>query len=644
MERFRSLKIFLRRSRRICIVAALVAVFSLPSLCAAQQPNGGPDELIAPPEPQNQNQAPDQSQDQNQDQNPNQIAPASVPSLATRVTVRGQVRNALTGEPLLRALVRIEGDASTGALTDGQGRFEISGLPVGPQIFEVRKPSFYDRASTAMGIDQNNAAGSARNVLVAAEMPELFFYLTPASSIHGQIVLSTGDPAQGIDVVLLRRTIADGRPFWQTTSGARINSEGRYRFTGLTAGEYAIYTEPAMESNAATSLVEPGSGGAVARSGYASVFYPDARDLAAAARIQLAGGEQGQANFTLTLEPFQAVTAVAALPRGSSAAVEATANLTAAVLDAEGHRLPYAAQYDSATKTIQTALPDGSYSLLVSSQPQLTNSFHRGKVEGANFALSGLDRFSIAGNPVANLRIPLSAQPANQVQLTVIRSAIPSTGQNEPATPAASSQAGQVGQVGQAWRGSIEVMATETGEWVGGGNTPFYAQQMQPGSNPAAHLPPGSYWLRAFTGSSGFCERSFTAAGANLAREPLVVSLTGSAPPLELTLRDDCAQLTLSLPPTLMAIAPGEEPYYTVYVVPGFDSTSGVEPQTLRSSSGGVITLDNLTPGSYRVYTFAAPVSLEYRNPAVLAALPSQTVTLSAGDPSNLVLEVPERQ
>jgi hypothetical protein len=187
-------------------------------------------------------------------------------------------------------------------------------------------------------------------------------------------------------------------------------------------------------------------------------------------------------------------------------------------------------------------------------------------------------------------------------------------------------------------------MATETGEWVGGGITPFYAQQMQPGSNPAAHLPPGSYWLRAFTGSSGFCEQSFTAAGANLAREPLVVSLTGSAPPLELTLRDDCAQLTLSLPPTLTAIAAGEEPYYTVYVVPGFDSTSGVEPQTLRPSSGGAVTLDNLTPGSYRVYTFTAPVSLEYRNPAVLAALPSQTVTLSAGDPSNLVLEVPERQ
>src|ERR1035441_7201633 len=96
MDRFRSLKILLRRARRICIVAALVAAFSLPSLCAAQQPNGELDEPTAPPAPQSQNQAPDQNQDQNQDQNPNQIVSASVPSLATRVTVRGQVRNALT--------------------------------------------------------------------------------------------------------------------------------------------------------------------------------------------------------------------------------------------------------------------------------------------------------------------------------------------------------------------------------------------------------------------------------------------------------------------------------------------------------------------------------------------------------------------
>ena len=64
---------------------------------------------------------------------------------------------------------------------------------------------------------------------------------------------------------------------------------------------------------------------------------------------------------------------------------------------------------------------------------------------------------------------------------------------------------------------------------------------------------------------------------------------------------------------------------------------------TLRPSTGGTLTLESLTPGSYHVFTFDAPVRLEYRNPAVLAAMPNpgQQVTLSPSATSNLVLEVP---
>jgi hypothetical protein len=112
---------------------------------------------------------------------------------------------------------------------------------------------------------------------------------------------------------------------------------------------------------------------------------------------------------------------------------------------------------------------------------------------------------------------------------------------------------------------------------------------------------------------------------------------------LTLTLRDDCASLKVSLPPDADVSAAGDEPYYTIYVVPDFDSTTDITPVVLRPSSGGSITLDGLTPGSYHVYAFASPVDLEYRNPEALAALPhpGQTVTLSPGAPSSLVVEVP---
>jgi hypothetical protein len=171
-----------------------------------------------------------------------------------------------------------------------------------------------------------------------------------------------------------------------------------------------------------------------------------------------------------------------------------------------------------------------------------------------------------------------------------------------------------------------------------------YANGSEPGPMETNYLLPGPYWVHTHIDQKGLCEESFTAGGTNLAREPVILGLSGSIAPMTLTLRDDCANLTLSLPQALMAQAPGDEHFYTVYVVPDFDSTVDVEPSTLRPSSGGTVTLENLAPGGYRIYTFAATARLEYHNPAVLAALPNpgQAVSLSPGTTTNLVLEAPE--
>jgi hypothetical protein len=52
-------------------------------------------------------------------QQSDQPNPATEPM---RITVQGIVHNAVTGDPLPSALVEIEGDANTGALTDGNSR------------------------------------------------------------------------------------------------------------------------------------------------------------------------------------------------------------------------------------------------------------------------------------------------------------------------------------------------------------------------------------------------------------------------------------------------------------------------------------------------------------------------------------------
>jgi hypothetical protein len=157
-----------------------------------------------------------------------------------------------------------------------------------------------------------------------------------------------------------------------------------------------------------------------------------------------------------------------------------------------------------------------------------------------------------------------------------------------------------------------------------------------------AYNKPGSYWLHTHIQQKGLCENSFTAGGASLVREPVVIGLGGPAAPMEVTLRDDCAQLQLSLPESQSSITAGEEPYYSVYVVPDFDSTVDIEPLVLRPSTGGTLTINDLSPGTYHVYTFAGFVQFAYRNHEELP-ISGQAITLAPGTTANLVVETPSQ-
>ena len=550
---------------------------------------------------------------------------ASPGSLAT---VHGEVLNQATGQPLPHALVRVDGDAGTGALTDGDGRFEIPGVPLGPQEFEVIKPGFLDAEMKAVftGVWQSSQ-GYAHNVIVAAGMPDVNFAMTPLNAIHGQVQLSSGDPAVGIQVTLLKRVVQDGRASWQIATTTRANSEGAYRFGELADGRYALLTQPAMESDAATDLAASGSAAQMTRGGYASQFYPDVRNLADASKIDLADGQQAEADLELALEPFHAVAATVTFPEGRQIAENAPSGVffNAQVLDGQGRSLPYTAQYDADTHTVQSFLPDGAYSLLVTA---MSRFFANGQGQADSNGifpspLAGEVDFSIAGSSPSNLRIPLAAPRGNAVQVSILRNA---------------------GQPMQTGNGKVFVFLSPTGSWNSAGMNSMFANGNPASPLPTAYVPPGAYWARTTISGLPLCEDSFTAGGANLAREPLVVGLSGSTAPLSLTLRDDCASLTLALPGSLTLPAAGIEKFYTVYAVPDFDSTHDVVPQTLRASTGGTVTIDHLTPGNYHVYTFDKPVLLEYHNRAALTSLsqPGQPVTLSPGSAESLVLEVPE--
>jgi hypothetical protein len=577
--------------------------------------------LLPPPPARAQEAEPDPASGQIQVVLPDeaaaeQQAPAALDR--TPATVHGIVRNGATGEPVARALVRIEGDAQAGALTDSQGRFEIPGIPVGPQAVSVEKPGFRDRPAGASIAAEGDAVGPAHNVMVAVSMPDLEFTLDPTSVIHGQVELSTGEPGDQIELSLLRRVVSDGRGIWQIAGVTKTRSDGSFRFAGLPDGVYAIYTEPSIEGDLDTTpgWVDPGR-----HWGYASIFYPDARNPSGAAEIALKNGQETEVTLTLAREAFQTVTAAFDLP-GTQ-----VATLSASIMDSAEHQLPYRAQFNSAGNTVQAVLPDGSYSMLISTTSQFSNlriSSSEGTFSMATVA--GTVEFTVAGHAPSGLRVKLGVPQPSPVSLNVERSG-------------AAAQAADSTQHGQ-----ILVTVSPADGWVGNGIVSAYARGSPPGPLQAEYTPPGSYWANLRMAQKGFCEASLSAGGANLAREPVTTGLAGPPAPMQLTLRDDCARLTLALPKNMAGIAAGEETAYTVWAVPDFDFASYLEPVTLRASTGGTATLEDLTPGNYHVYTFAGPMTLEYHNREALAALPTpgQAVTLSPGATANFVLEVPK--
>ena len=546
------------------------------------------------------------------------------------------MRNAVTGEPLPRALVQIEGDADTGTLTDGEGHFEIPNVPAGPQTIRIVKPGYRDRpyASEETGLQ---AEGPAHSVMLAAQMPDLVFSLSPNCAIHGHIELSTGDPADGINLVLVKQVVRSGRGLWAQEAFTRTNGDGTYRFGGLPDGIYAVYTQPALESEPAVSLVAAASAAKVARSGYASVFYPDARELSGASRIRLSGGSQAEANFLLPLEPFYPVTAIATTqsdPTGAGKAGQ-QGGYTAVVMDASGHLLPYFAQYDQTTHTLQANLPDGTYSLVVRGfvRPQSDGEFFVDRIsfpamQNRSNALVGSTEFTVAGHAITGLRIPLGPPQSASVHLRLVH-----TGEGPPNAALSGNNATEFVNLG---------LDAADGIPLNGGDSLWSMDNASDTITFTAQ--PGLYWLNAFLPRKGLCAGSFNAGSFDLAHEPLPMSLAASPPPMEFTLSDDCGTMALTLPPTLAGFLPGEEPFYTVYVVPDFDTVQTLPPMTMHPSSGATLSLDGLTPGSYHVFMFDSPVHLEYRNPAALSALPlaGQQVTVSAGATTNLVLEAPE--
>lgn len=524
-----------------------------------------------------------------------------------RIDVRGIVINASTGDPLPRALVKLEGDVALAALTDGEGRFEIPGVESGLQTFDIEKPGF--RGKVELG---DYTVPASHTVRVGPGLPELRFTLAPENVLTGHVTLSTGDPGVGIGLTLLRQTVVQGHATWAVQSSHQSTPDGSFRFPNLPDGVYLLRTAPASDNQRlAAPDCSPSAPPAI--QGFPAVYYGGSSDASAATRIALSGGQTSNAEIALAPVVFHAVQAAPA-----HALPGAGWQFSAQLLDGNGSAVDYPIRENEQTHAFCAYLPDGTYMVALSANSEAAAT------QSSTQASSGVLAFSVEGRPLPALSIPLSSAAGAVVHVRYEPGPPQPPSANTDAPPA------DAGPVSLELAPSGRIGQSAITELDNSGSPAF------PG------LTPGAYWLQASQVLPNTCIGPATAGNQPLGRVPLVIGAAGSAADIDLVLRTDCASLTLQLADSPLDNAPGEAPSAFVSVVPGFDFVGSIFEAPIDSTGDNrSVTIPSLTPGVYRVVVSREPRSIEWRNPAVLDRLTGQEIVLEPNGHATVTVEAP---
>ena len=539
-------------------------------------------------------------------------AQSTTPGIEQTDSLRGTVLNSLTHEPISRALV-FSPDNRFATMTDDRGHFEFT-LPRP----EAEKTAGFAGTSDVRSLEtsQLQQAGINRPTMLMARktgflsrnngqevlqispaQQELTISLVPEARIVGHIVLPGSDGSDKIQVELYRRQVREGREHWDPAGRAMSRSDGEFRFAELSAGSYKLLTHELLDRDPLT--FNPRG----QLFGYPPVYYPAAPDFATAGVIRLSPGETFDAKVSPAKREYYPVKlGVTNAPAGLSMGIQVWP---------QGRAGPgYSLGYNTADGLIEGSLPDGTYTVQVTTQgPNAMAGMLNITVRGA--ALSG-PAITLVPNSSIAVSVKEEFQHADTVPqgITIISGSrpVPENGRRP---------------------NYLQVTLLPAEEF---GFAP--SASLRPPTGPEdesliiENVQPGRYRVHVNT-SIGFVS-SITSGGTDLQRQPLVVGPGGATPPIEITVRDDGAQVEGTIEGTTSTEvrragfnSPGQL-LGNVYFVPVADS--GGQFSEAWVSQDGKFQLQQLPPGAYRVLAFdRQQPDLEYASDEVMGQYDSKT-------------------
>jgi hypothetical protein len=525
------------------------------------------------------------------------VGPLNTTNPLPRHTVSGVVTNAVTGEPIRRALVQMNGQASGAVLTGADGRFQFADVPEGPAVFVAQKPGFSDPRFTP------GSQWAMPNASSQVDSGKNDFHLTllPNSRIVGHITDPDGEPLENVQVQILYEQIWQGRKQWQQRSAAETDEDGSYRAEDLTPGRYVIFISghsfPLEGTSAPSEVLAPR-------------YYPDVPDLASTQPLDLRPGAEFRADFRVRMERGYRLTA-------QVSGVPASMGLSFSLQNSSGQNVWFQGFDQAKGQIVVPALPSGVWTLFLNANDAQGHGYQT--------------RQEIAVNHADVTNLAISLRPAAAIPVTINHS-------TPPASETAASQNLPVG--GRLINPGIAAMLNPADP----SNMQSYGLGMQ-GDPPVMEfrdVAPGKYKLD-IQGFGSECVESAWYGSVDLTRDYLLIDPSGGTQALTINLRSDCATLTAKLRPEEKA------PAGFVLVVP---TSSMGEPKVLQlqgqSSSNPFNPMNNpsltLSPGTYQVFAFTSLEGLEYANPDVLRNYPSQSIELGAGQKTELTVEISERK
>jgi hypothetical protein len=193
-------------------------------------------------------------------------------------TILGRVVRADTGEPLRRVQLRAIAAESHTALTDNDGRYELTNLPAGSYQLTASKGGFVE---SQYGQKRPFRAGRALALADAARLEKIDFALAPGGVIAGRILDEAGEAVIGATVSVSRLAYINGRRQLMSSGGDRSDDRGEFRIFDLPPADYYVHaTLDARSDTQGASL------------GYVPTYYPGTASHTEAQQLRLKASEE----------------------------------------------------------------------------------------------------------------------------------------------------------------------------------------------------------------------------------------------------------------------------------------------------------------------------------------------------------------